>query len=153
MAIQIDEKLLSQRAKEALRNAKSKSQLLRDALEAYVRIEPAKMLNEDIEIRRDIKDIKELLIKLTDTQSQFAAANEFIATAEGSKEIALSVFDKVVENEQPLNKDKLVENKEDKKTTSEEIKLHNNDIDEAKKREIEKMLEASLTIYDFEEDE
>lgn len=63
MAIQISEKHLSPKAIKALENAKSKSQLLRDALEYYVNrdeIEVASVAS-DPEMKMDIKEIKELL--------------------------------------------------------------------------------------------
>lgn len=74
MAIQIDEKLLSPVAREALRNAKSKSKLLRDALEAYVRMDISNMVsNNDStygqEILDSVKEIKEMLRGLSDNRT------------------------------------------------------------------------------------
>ncbi len=71
MAIQIDEKLLSQKAKDALSNSKSKSKLLRDALEAYVRSSAYEAgsssinVSGDPQLKQDIKEIKEMLLRLT----------------------------------------------------------------------------------------
>lgn len=66
MAIQIDEKHLSEEARRALGNAKSKSQLLRDALEYYVRRGADKSeTRSDEQLANDVKDIKKLLLDMT----------------------------------------------------------------------------------------
>lgn len=57
MAIQIDEKLLSPEAKQALENAKSKSKFVRDAIEAYV--------NSKFYLSEFTKEIKDLLSDIT----------------------------------------------------------------------------------------
>lgn len=62
LGIQISEHNLSPEAKEALNNAKNKSQFLRDAIEFYVRRGEQ---NKDIE--KDIREIKDLLKDLAYT--------------------------------------------------------------------------------------
>lgn len=77
LAIQIDEKLLSEEAKYFLRNAKNKSQFLRDALEFYVRnirgdistLSNCQQCNFDIDVVNDIKEIKFLLLQQLSNQS------------------------------------------------------------------------------------
>lgn len=68
MAIQIDEKHLSVEARRALSNAKSKSQLLRDALEFYVSKNGGMSeIKSDVnnEMVNDVKEIKKMLLEIS----------------------------------------------------------------------------------------
>ncbi len=79
MGIQISENKLSSRAKAALSNAKNKSQFLRDAIEFYVGRD-ADIVNSDLSIlSNDIKEIKMLLVELTQSSLESSSFSEAAA--------------------------------------------------------------------------
>lgn len=113
VAIQIDEKLLSPVAQEALRNAKSKSKLLRDALEAYVRMDISKIIQNNNpecgqEILNSVREIKEMLQVLSDNSE---LPKEFNST-----ELENNVFQEVAATEEidPKNSNSLSEEEKKK---------------------------------------
>jgi len=113
MAIQIDEKLLSPIAQDALKNAKSKSKLLRDALEAYVRMDISKIIQNNNpecgqEILNSVREIKEMLRVLSDNSE---LPKEFNST-----EPENNVFQEVAATEEiePKNSDSLSEEEKKK---------------------------------------
>lgn len=73
MGIQIEENKLSQEAQKALRNAKNKSQFMRDAIEYYVRKEP---VAGNFEFSKDIKDIKSMLATLMENGIQVTESSK-----------------------------------------------------------------------------
>lgn len=147
MAIQIDEKLLSDDAKHFLNNTKNKSRLLREALEFYIRNVKGGMINTESSIGQDvvndIKEIKDMLQHMT---------NEYKPIS--MNEASIDVQVKEVQIQEPI--------KENKRNTIQEeitkelpIEINNeknslNDDDgmtDEQKREIEKLLDNSLNNF------
>lgn len=159
MAIQISEDKLSSEAKEALRNAKSKSQLLRDALEAYVRNMNVSSTIPNNNLISDIKDIKEMLLKISEGTIQ--------VTKENIKQDKVSKINKNIELE-GLSKEKKINDIENvskvvniseaenkiideikelvPKKVIEQSKDDNNEMSEEEKRRIEEMVNNSLNM-------
>lgn len=159
MAIQISEDKLSPEAKEALRNAKSKSQLLRDALEAYVRNMNVSSTIPNNNLISDIKDIKEMLLKISEGTIQ--------VTKENIKQDKVSKINKNIELE-GLSKEKKINDIENvskvvniseaenkiideikelvPKKVIEQSKDDNNEMSEEEKRRIEEMVNNSLNM-------
>lgn len=120
MAIQIDEKLLSPAAKEALRNAKSKSKLLRDALEAYVRLD---VTNLDIlnHLSSNVSEIKGMVLKLLEKENNFIDGSVSVTVERSKNEIAAA-------SEQPKP-------------------AKNDSISEEEKKRIEEIYDSSLRFF------
>lgn len=78
MGIQISEHKLSPRAQAALRNAKSKSQFLRDAIEFYVSRDMDSMNTLLSELMEEIKALSKML---SSSQQIIAAYNESAASS------------------------------------------------------------------------
>lgn len=78
MGIQISEDKLSPRAQAALRNAKSKSQFLRDAIEFYVSRDMDSMNTLLSELMEEIKALRKML---SSSQQIIAAYNESAASS------------------------------------------------------------------------
>lgn len=79
MGIQISEEKLSPKAQAALRNAKSKSQFLRDAIEFYVGRDIAQ-LSEISELVEEIKALRKMLSDIAASQASSVLISEIDAT-------------------------------------------------------------------------
>lgn len=170
MAIQISEKFLSPEAKSVLDNAKNKSQLLRDALEFYVKymkgqvnssVEPG--LNKELE--NDVKDIKKMLLELCEGNKLVPIKQQNTTDISKSEEsLYKSIINKdkepneefnirhndvmITENKSSQITEKRI-NKEDNINKGSVKERNNNMISEAEKEEIEKMLDASLNNFNL----
>lgn len=162
MAIQISEDKLSPEAKEALRNAKSKSQLLRDALEAYVRkMDVSSNVMKNNNLTNDIKDIKEMLQKISEGSIKIRKDN---IKTEDIKQNKAPEINKKIEVEEVIEEKKVevkkstniseVKNKvineikdTDQKKFIEPIKEKKNEMSEEEKRKIEEMVNNSLSLF------
>lgn len=142
MSIQISESKLSPEARKALQNAKSKSQFMRDAIEFYVKNRDA---SSDSELLNDIREIKNMLSKLCDESPPVKAQvishkdkkePELIREPEIKKEAVTVVPD--IKRKEPD-----IPNVSSEKINTEKSKA---ELDEEKKREIEKLLDKSLEI-------
>jgi hypothetical protein len=173
MAIQIDEKLLSPRAREALANAKSKSKLLRDALEAYIRNDPNQSFAGNVqdvgdpEVKQDIKDIKDMLLKLTrsNVQSEISscieqqAATAEIGHSKGLKTANVAMNKVEIKEDKQADyahvKEKAVQSEikpESIKKAAEPVKQgDSNTMSEEQKKKIEEMYDASLDGFGLED--
>lgn len=132
LAIQISEKHLSKEARNALANAKNKSQFLRNALEFYVKSITVADKDSDnsnflhnSEVIKDIKEIKDILLRLS-SHGEIAGTINLDDIEENPKDLI---------NEQ-INKQKSLEKK-------------NDGLSDDERREIEKMLDNSLDVFDF----
>ncbi|WP_394903751.1 hypothetical protein, partial [Clostridium butyricum] len=134
MAIQISEDKLSPEAKEALRNAKSKSQLLRDALEAYVRnMDVSATITKNNNLANDIKDIKDMLLKISEGSIQITKDN---IRTEDIKQYKAHEINKNIEVKEAIEEKKIEVKKSDERT---EVK--NKVINENKDTEPKKVIE------------
>lgn len=97
MAIQISEKLLSEKARKALSNAVSKSQFLRDAIEFYVNSMDAKNTDNFSIQGTLIKEIEELknMVALLNTNDFISGINENIDAAETSLSVVENKEDSI----------------------------------------------------------
>lgn len=151
MAIQIDEKLLSIEARELLKNAKNKSQLLRDAIDFYAKFMKGDMpggnqqINFHEDIVKDIKDIKEMMLSYKNPVSEMAADIQYkepdIIKLE-TKEIRRNTNHKereVVSNN-ILIQDEPVE-------VNETINMNDSEMTQQEKDELERMLDMSLNNF------
>jgi predicted DNA-binding protein len=85
MGIQITEDKLSEKAKEELKNCKSKSQYLRDAIEYYVQykhVDVEVILKEVEVLKRDLKEGQEQIISLLKNSSVIPEKPEEISAQE-----------------------------------------------------------------------
>lgn len=159
MAIQISEDKLSPEAKEALRNAKSKSQLLRDALEAYVRNMNVSSTIPNNNLISDIKDIKEMLLKISEgtiqvtkeniKQDKVTEINKNIEVEGVRKEKKINDIEKVtkVANISEVE-NRIINEVKDvvPKKVIEQRKDDNKEMSEEEKRRIEEMVNNSLSM-------
>lgn len=102
MAIQISEKGLSLKAKEALKNAKNKSQLMRDALEYYVAYQ-----NDLEKVEKELSEVKSLLISLSSKNSSVSnndLLEKELIKLEVEKEEVASDLDIYKENDKETKK-------------------------------------------------
>lgn len=102
MAIQISEKGLSLKAKEALKNAKNKSQLMRDALEYYVAYQ-----NDLEKVEKELSEVKSLLISLSSKNSSVSnndLLEKELIKLEVEKEEVASDLDIYKENDKEAKK-------------------------------------------------
>lgn len=152
MAIQIDEKLLSNEAKQFLSNTKNKSQLLREALEVYIRNFKGGMestecnLNEDV--IKDIKDIKQMMLQM---------ANGYKPVIISETSVDMQV--KEIQSQESIKKIKNINIQPELiKTVKDQPEVINNEekkdslniadeMTEEQKREIEKLLDNSLDNF------
>lgn len=147
MGIQIDEKLLSPVAKNALSNAKSKSKLLREALEAYVRLQPGSTQtssNDELSnLKDELKEIKELLYMLTASGLEFKPALEtkIVDNIEKAPKIIHEDLKNVTDQQSSTVVNKPISNNKKEETK----------VIDTKKLEIEKALESSLLAFDIDE--
>jgi len=143
VSIQINETKLSPEARKALQNSKSKSQFMRDAIEFYVKHRQTTNTT-DPEIKEDIKQIKEMLKKLC-TEGTKVSFTENISSEEVRTEITnekdiveIPVINEIKDKE-PEKKTEVINNPIKEEVTG--------NIDDEKKREIEKLLDASLDLF------
>lgn len=161
MAIQISEDKLSPEAKEALRNAKSKSQLLRDALEAYVRnMDVSSTITKNNNLANDIKDIKDMLLKISEGSIQIIKDNIRTEDIKQDKaheinkniEVKEAIEEKKIEvkksDERTEVKNKVInENKDtEPKKVIEPIKEKKNEMSEEEKRKIDEMVNNLVSM-------
>lgn len=140
MAIQISEKNLSPKAQKALNNAVNKSQFLRDAIEFYVSREYPEAA-PDPEIKNDIKEIKELLLRITTQPGT-------IETAVSIEKVTIPEAVKPAIKAEAAEKPKAVINNDAAVSTKETVTNQpDSDMSEAEKKAIEKMLDESLLNF------
>jgi len=154
VSIQINETKLSPEARKALQNSKSKSQFMRDAIEFYVKHRQTTNTT-DPEIKEDIKQIKEMLKKLC-TEGTKVSFTENISSEEVRTEITnekdiveIPVINEIKDKEPVQIMDKTIKEPEKKtEVINDPIKEEvTGNIDDEKKREIEKLLDASLDLF------
>lgn len=139
MAIQINEKHLSSKAKKALNNAKNKSQFLRDAIEFYVNRESV-YENIGSDLKEDVREIKELLLKMSIPPliTETAITKESFLTSQSPKS-------SVQDSSKEIEIDKL------KEYAASEVKveeaINDDGLSEAKKKEIAEMLDNSIDLF------
>lgn len=146
MAIQISEDKLSENARSYLKKAKSKSQFLRDALEYYTKA-LMNVGNEnsennanyiDEEVAKDIKEIKEIVLKLSLTNNKPYEIVKHENTDNKEKNID------VVNDKEIKPKNSIITNKVENKNYIEE------NIIEAKSEKIESIKDAEDKLSDDE---
>lgn len=148
MAIQINEKHLSPEATQALQNAKSKSQFLRDAVEFYVSKEgETSILKKEVDIlKSDIKEIKNLLIEVLQQQQQPQSQkiNEVVVDEPLHKES--SSEKNTGAHEEGKKVERMKEKQPLKGPEKEERSSSTDDISEEQKKQIEQMLANNMII-------
>lgn len=155
MAIQIDERHLSVEAQRALNNAKNKSQLLRDALEYYVRrggVISEVTFDSNNEVANNVKEIKNMLLEMSKGYTPIVTKE--ISSDTEEKSTAKKVVKKVEPIEKVIEKVEVKEVIKDNITNiNENIEVNGSDVkkdndkkgmsDEEKKK-IEEMLNWSI---------
>jgi len=131
ISIQVDEQKLSTQAAKALKNAKNKSQFLRDAIEFFVQRElPENIVKQDV--RSDLEEIKELIRELH-IQSHIAQSSQVINSrlntpennqAEESTPMTSTVVQDVIkEARQEIAITSLVKHSDKEKTVTKDIEF------------------------------
>lgn len=147
MAIQISEKKLSPKAQKALSNAKNKSQFLRDAIEHYVSKDIPQITN-DPELKEDIKEIKEFLMKIASQKTsndEVAFTQETFASSQKEIKAEKNLSENKKENQAVENRDLKIE--EDSTEKNEKANISEDGYTEEQKREIEEMLVNSIDNF------
>ncbi|NFL43544.1 hypothetical protein FDB61_17915 [Clostridium botulinum] len=159
MAIQIDEKLLSAEVKTVLSNAKNKSQLLRDALEFYVKNMKGENISEkktnyEDELINDVRDIKTMLLQMSQVNQVITKENPIVI----EKRAVVEDVEPIKKGEEVKNniKFKDIESNDIKKKSKEVItkkvgNVNDNEMSDEEKEEIEKMVNDSLNFFDFDQ--
>lgn len=159
LAIQIDEKLLSAEVKTVLSNAKNKSQLLRDALEFYVKNMKGENISEkktnyEDELINDVRDIKTMLLQMSQVNQVITKENPIVI----EKRAVVEDVEPIKKGEEVKNniKFKDIESNDIKKKSKEVItkkvgNVNDNEMSDEEKEEIEKMVNDSLNFFDFDQ--
>ncbi len=158
LAIQIDEKLLSAEVKTVLSNAKNKSQLLRDALEFYVKNMKGESISEkktnyEDELINDVRDIKTMLLQISQVNTVIAQEKPIVI----EKRTVVEEVEPIKKGEEVENNIKFKDIKSDDIKKSKEVitkkveNVNDNEMSDKEKEEIEKMINDSLNFFDFDQ--
>lgn len=129
MAIQIDEKHLSVEAKRALSNAKSKSQLLRDALEFYVsKTGGISEIKSDVnnEMVNDVKEIKKMLLAISQNKIPLVQEESSIGIIEKVFEVKEESIEKIENNIEEIKLKEPIKSDTDELKSSVDINTYKN---------------------------